>query len=268
MKTALKFVAGIVVVLIVAAVVVVLAIDTIVARGVEEGAGYALGVDVEVDDMDVGLVGGTVGLEQLTVSNPEGFTSPHLMQSGAFDLAVRPGSLWSGPVEVRRFEIAGLDVHLEQRLEGSNVSVVLANLKRFATGEEPGAEPEAEGRRIKADLIRIGDVVAHVHVLSGEGKGTQVTVPGIELKDVHGPDGQGVTTSELTALIVAAVMEGIVKEGGTRLPGDLAANITGGLADLSAGLEAGVEEVRTGLEEGTKKIGEGLKGLLGGEQEQ
>jgi len=236
--------------LIAAAIIVWLAIDFFAEAAVEKGATYALGVKTELDSMDVRLLRGEVTMEGLNVANPEGFDTPHLMHSGRFELGVRTGSLFSDTVEVRKFHLDGLDVNVEQKLTGSNVSKVLQNLERVA-GQEKDREPPSEGRgkKVKVDHILIKDVKAHFHILGGiasKPRTITVEVPQIELRQVSSDEG-GVVVAELVRRLLPAILKAVIKEGKGTVPGDLLRELDGQVSTAIAALggEAGklVEQV-------------------------
>ena len=64
--------------------------DALAKAGIEHGTAYALGVPATVHDVDLGLLAGTLRVDRLTVANPEGFKTPHLVSVRRLDLAVVP----------------------------------------------------------------------------------------------------------------------------------------------------------------------------------
>ena len=281
MKKLLRVLVVIVVVVVAGLAAAWLMIDSIAQAGIEKGATFALGVDTTVDKVSLSLLNGEMIIDGLTVGNPEGFETPHLMKSGRFDVRVDPATVFGDAVRVTKFELAGLDVYIEQKVGQSNVSVIMANLKRF---ESPGEGKEEEapkadrgGKKVQVDRILITDVVAHVQLLPVGGKASTLTVkvPKIELKGVTSDNAAGVAVSELTARLVPAVMAAIVEQGGDVLPKDLAKNLSEDIAGAVEAMGQGAaqlvgqtsQEIGKAVEGAAKGLGDALKGILGGKKE-
>jgi len=221
-KLILRLIGGLVVGIIVLVLVAWLMIDSLAAAGVEKGASYALGVDTSVEGMSVSLLGGGVKMSGMRVANPEGFDSEHLFRMGRFDLGVKLGSLLSDTIEVQRFIVDGLDVHVEQKLSGSNVGQILSNLKRFDTGDEP-PPAETDGKKVRVDRIEIRNVTARFHLLADVAATGPVNVQldEIVLTDVTSDDAGGVVIGELVSRLVPAILTAILKKAEDIVPGDL-----------------------------------------------
>jgi hypothetical protein len=253
----------VVVLLLIAVVGVLLFIDPIAKAGVERGATYALGVDTTVKKLSLGLTSGELTMDELHVANPVGFQSPHLMKSGQFDLKLRPGSILEDTIELNKFELNGLDVHIDQKVDGSNVSVILDNLKRLGgDGEGKGEEKEepAEGKKVKVDRIVVTNVVAHFHLLSDLHKGGPLTVkvPRIELNDVTSDDADGVVVSELVARILPAVLAAVLDKAQGVVPSDFLTVLNGDLDGVTKALGGEVEKL-------TRQVHKEFEKVLGGE---
>ena len=272
----IRIVLGLLVVLVVIVVVALGMIDSLAKRGVESGATYALGVETTVDDLDLSLMGGSLRMDGLTVSNPEGYQTPHMMKSGRFNLAVRIGSVFGETVELPHFELDGLDINIEQKLMANNISEILENLNRFESQEPAEKKP---GKRVKIDRVLIKDVVANVQMAgAGEAGRLSVKVPTIELENVSSDNADGILISELTARLVMAVLAAVVEQGGDIIPADTLKAISGGVSGLATAIGGNaanlarqatdsaaeaIKEQAGKLTEEAEKAGETLKKGLG-----
>jgi hypothetical protein len=284
MKKALKVVIGIVVVIAVVLGAAWLMIDHLAKAGIERGGTYALGVPTRVDTVSLRLLKGELDLAGLTVANPEGYKTPHLLKTGRLDVAMRPASVLGDAIEVNRFELDGVDLHLEQKPGTSNVSVILDNIARLS-GEKRG---EAEGgTKVKVDRIVIRNVVAHIQVLPIGGEATTLTVkvPEIVLEGVTNDNAQGVAVSELVRRLVPAILAAVVDKGKGIIPdadlgrlgdsvaatskalgagaGKLVQQVGGRAAEALQGLGTTVKGAGEKIKEG---VGGALEGLLGGKK--
>jgi hypothetical protein len=271
-KIILRIILGFVLVMILAVVAVLLLIDPIAKSGVEKGASYALGVETTVDSVDVRLLDGQVIMDDLNIANPEGFTSDHLVHTGQLDVQVDPGSFFSEAVQVRKFELDGLEMHIEQKLGSSNVSQIMDNIKRLSKDEDKEKQTsEAPSKKVKVERILIKNVVAHFHMLVGPA--LKVEVPTIELKDVSS-DGAGGVAGQLASQIFSAVLEAVLKSAKGIVPADFLEGLDKEFLELGgqaleqakeAAEEVGKVLEETGLEEpikdAGKSVGEGLDKL-------
>ena len=246
MKKALKIAVGVVIVIAAVLAVAWFYIDAIAKTAVERGATYALGVPTRVDSVRVSLLGGTVGMDGLTVGNPAGYQTAHLVKSGRFDLAVVPGSLMKDTIEVSRFELDGLDMNIEQKLgAGTNVSVILDNVKTPGGGKEPEPAKAEGGTKVKVDRIVIRNVVAHVQVLPVGGKAStlDVKVPEIVMTDVTGDNAQGIAVSELVRRLMPAILAAVVDKGKGILPDADLDKLSGDVASATQAIGQGAAKL-------------------------
>ena len=291
MRKLLKIGLGIVGVLILLVIVVLLSVNYLAKAGIEAGGTYALGVKTTVDSVSLGLVSGQAQINGLSIANPEGFKTPHLMKTGRVELAVVPGSILGDTIQVKKFEIDGLDLNMEQKSIGAtNIGALLDNINKAAGSSKPKddkAPKDQGGKKVKVDQIRITNVVAHVQVLPIGGSATtlEVKIPEIILDNVTQDNASGVAMPELMKRLVPAILAAVVEKGKgvipdadiKRLSGDVAA-ATKALGEGAGKLvgqiggEAGkaLEGLGTGLqkigEPATKGLGDGLKGLFGGDK--
>ncbi len=242
-KIITRIVVGILVLLVVAIVAVWAMIDSIAKKGVEAGGEYALGVPTKLGSLNLSLLGGTLKMDVLGFSNPAGFTSPHLMKSGTFDLGVRTASVFSDTVELTHFTLDGLDVNIEQQIGKNNISVVMDHIKQLGGGGAAKPESKEGGKKIKVDKVTIKNVTAHVRLFSAPS--VDILIPSIELNNV-GSAGEA-KTSEIITRIVMAVLAGIVEKGKGLIPADLAGTLTTDIAS-AAGAMGG---------QATKLVGQG-----------
>ncbi|MCG3181498.1 MAG: hypothetical protein BIFFINMI_03894 [Phycisphaerae bacterium] len=233
-KLILKIVIGIVLLLIVAVGVLWMLINPIARKGVEKGATYALGVDTTVKDLNLSLIHGTLMMDTLTVANPKGYSTPHLVQTGVFDVAVKTGSVFTDTINVTKFELKGLDLNLEQDGNKNNVREILDNLKKFESAEpsQPEKKKAEGGKKLKIDKITITDIKAHITLKGLVNSTSTVVIPKLEVTNLTDENAQGLVISEVVARVLPAIVAAVVKEAGNKL-GPAADVLKGGLGDLT-----------------------------------
>jgi len=227
--------------------------STIVRKGVERGASQALGVDTRIDILKVSLINGRLAIDGLAIDSPKGFQTSQLMKSGRFEFQMKPLSLLTETVQLRKFELDGLEVNIEQKLGGNNISPILANLRKPESGAKK--QERTAGKRISVERVLIDNVVANIRLPAELGIATPKTIkiPRIELTDVTSDNAKGILFSELIRRLFPVIIAAVVNEGGGILPEDL-------LKDLKVDV--------TGLAETLGKGGRELLQQVGGEIEE
>ena len=289
MKLLAKIVAVVVILVVIAAVAAWIWIDSIAKAGIEKGGTATLGVNTTVDDVSLSLLKGQLVMDGLRIANPEGFSSPHLMQSGRFDVQVETGSVFSDTIVLPKFELDGMDINIEKNDKGNNVSTVLDNIKSKAP-EEEAKKPEEGGKKVKLDRVVVRNIAVHLHlpIIGGGDEGRTLKVPEIVLEDVSSDDSAGVVVGQLTGKLFAAIMAAVVEKVGSDLPAALAGTLKTDIAAAASAIRANqlvgqvggafeslAGKTAEGLKEQTGKLGdaaskavEGLGGLLGGKKEE
>jgi hypothetical protein len=279
----MRFIRKLVVAILVLAIVIAggawLMIDTIAKAGIQKGGAYATGVPTDVKNVNLSLLQGSMAIEGLQISNPQGFTSPHLMQTGRFSLQIISSSVLGSPVEVLSFELDGLDVCIDQKGVMNNVSVVLDHIKQLSGSDTGGSKAsDGGGKKIKIARIVIKNVVAHVQVpLSNQL--LEIKLPELELNDVAS-DQDGATIGQVIARIIPAVMAAIVENGKGILPKGLTDTLNHDIAGAAGSLGTEASNMVKNLAPDTglliplggiattnpgtpgKNVGDGLKNLF------
>jgi hypothetical protein len=247
MKRLLKVLLVLVVLVVAAGLIVALSIDGIARVGLENGATSALGVTTSVRDMDVAITGGECKLEGLQVANPQGFRSDHFLALDAGRVVVSLASLLEEQVVIPTLHLSDIDVKLETKDGKTNYSVILDNISKSKREEKPA---EDGGKKFVINDTRIRNVSVDLDMVPAGGELTKLTlkIPEIRLKDIGSESGKGVLLSELSAIIVRAILESVAKKGTGQIP-----------ATILADLEAGLKQVRVLGDLGIELIGEAVK---------
>ncbi|MFG0320335.1 MAG: hypothetical protein ACF8XB_23890 [Planctomycetota bacterium JB042] len=269
---------------------------TAIEKGVETGGSWAFGSDTALGGASLNLLGGSVGLNELTVANPQGFSEGNAIRVGDLGVKTDVGSLMSDVIEVEFIDIASPELTLELSTGGTNLGALLDHLderaKSLSSGEskpEPAPEDDGKpGKKLKVGRVTIDGAKVHLKqsvLLSG---GTTVELPKLELKDIGG-GGDSVTLPQLFEQILGAIMAATAKTGA--LPADLQglldreiakealANVRQTVDRMSGELKKAAEGLSEGLEKGVEGIAdegkkavddlkEGLGGLLGGDEKE
>jgi hypothetical protein len=215
----------------------------------ERGGEAALGVATSVGHVSVRPLSGRIEIERVRIANPPGFSDePFLaLETGRVEIAL--GSLSSDIVVLPSIELRGVALRLEKQGRRANYDGLLA---RDADDASDGTR-DGGGRGVVVRRLSIDGVTAHLdaEIVPGTFRAMQVRIPRIVLDDVGGETAGGVLASELSRLVIDAVLVALVREG-VALPRQLVARV--GRLPLDVVGEAGA-------------LSKGLGALLGGDDE-
>ncbi len=244
-----KIILVVVILIVVGLGAVYFARNVIAESAVEEGSKYALGVQTDLGSASVDIGGGSLGLAEFTISNPEGFSSDKLMTMNHGFLDVETGSVFDDEVVVDSLVLESFRLRLEQQNTKSNVMEVLNHIKQVDFGSEQ--QQSQQKFRIKKLMLRDIGVDASLTVEGNEQYQKSYTVSDITLTDV-GSDG-GASIGQITAQVVRAVLQKSAASGRGVLPEEFNAPLNR-IADQSK------ESIK---EKVTDKIEDVGKSLLG-----
>ncbi len=293
MKLLLKILVVLALVVVAACVVVVLFIDSLVRTAVEESGTYALGVETTLEEADLGILSGRVALDGLAVDNPDGFEKEHFLEMGSMACVAPVASVFSDVVEVDLVELSDLTLDIERGSEGTNYGILLENLSRFDSGDEPGDEPDTDAgeaeeeeeagtsKKFRIDRISLTNISVTVNLLPAGGEVTRqtLTIPKIELTDVGTAD-DGASATEIVSTLISALLQATIDAGAGTIPADLLQDLSGKLEGIESLAQGKVEEIQKdiedkigdGLEDATEKLGgeleKGLDGLFGDKKDE
>lgn len=245
MKTAIKVIIVLFVLLIVGLVVAFMSLDRIVHKGVEKVGPAVTKVEVKLKDVDLSPFSGSGQLQGFVVGNPPGYKTPAAIQVGSVAVKVEPRSVLGDKVIIRSIKMEAPEITFEGDLKGNNLSKILENVQ--GTEEKPPAseeEKKATTRKLQVDDFLLTGAKVHVHSSLLQGKAATVSIPDIHLTNLgQGPE--GITPAELTKRILREVLDGTLKNVG----GELTKEVTSGLKNLGT----------NAMEKATKNLGDLFK---------
>lgn len=241
-----KIVLSAVVLVIVALVVAYFVRNVLVARAVEAGSTYALGVKTDLGSAALEIRGGSLGLNNLEVRNPEGFTAKDFVTLRHGIIVVDAGSVLDKEVKVDSFIIEGVTLNLEQIDKKGNYQVLLDNIKKM----DMSSSKESQKFRIGLIALRDINVTGSLNLL-GKKMEKSYKLDNLALRDVGSDNGAKI--SEVTATVVKTLISKALTSGSGLLPEGFGKN----LSDLK---DQGVDKIKT---EATDKLKDLSKSLTG-----
>jgi hypothetical protein len=261
-KKGLRILGIIVLLLVLIGVVVALLMNVIVKTGIEKGGTYALQTNTTVASVDLKPLSGAFTMNGLSIANPEGFSSDHLLSTGKFDVQLQTKTLFSNTLVMDKFVLDGLDLNIEQHLGGSNIAKLMDNLKRFQTTQAQAKQPNKPGKQVRIDRVVINNVVAHFHLLSSAGspagEGVIVKVPEIVMTNVTSDNAQGAIVGQLMAKLLPAIIESVAANAKGLVPTDLTNELSSQASAVTGAVTGAVTAGAKGLTQQAEKTFESL----------
>jgi len=262
-----------VILIIVGVVAVTLYANKAVKWGIETAGTSALKVPVGLGKANLSILGGSLGLQNLTIENPADYKNRQFLSLKNASFKVKTSSLLSDIIEIPEIKIADVNVVVEQKGLSNNIKEILNNI---SSGEKQPAETEkakAEGgKKLHINNLEITGVVVKVKLLPVPGKADTIPLPlpPIRMKDL-GNDGT-MTTGKLVSKIIVAISQGIAESGAGILPDDILnplkdslkglEQLSGKLLDAGKGLGGELKDTGKGATEKVKDLGDSLKGII------
>jgi len=244
----------IIILILVAVVAVNLYADLAVKWGIETAGTKTLGVGVKLDNANLGILRGTLGLNELIIDNPNEYQNPHLLELSNGSIQVRIGSLLSDVVEIKQVKLDGVNVVLEQKdVRSNNLQDILKNIQKTE-------QPKESEKKLHIETLEISNINVNVKLLPipGSVDNIPISVGTIKMTNLGGDNKLG--TAQLVSTIMLAISKGIAEKGAGVLPDDIIGPLNTTLSQLDelsqTLLKEGQDILKTG--EDIKEIGEDL----------
>ena len=256
-------VVGIIVVLL---VIVYFSLSVILKSSVQTFGSMVLGVPVTVDRIDLKPFSGALAIRNLTVGNPEGYSSPHAFKLGKFDVVLVPSSLFGKKMIIDNLAVEGMELNYETNLLRSNLSEIQENINRLSKGgssdssgkKESEPEKQAESRPLQINRIDLSDIRIYTIIKGREDtRVVPLMAPPVHLQDL-GTEPEGITPVEVMSKIMSSLLVNVAKAiaDGTLDAGKL----------LGDGASSAGSKLGEGVEDTGKAVGGFLKDLIGSEK--
>jgi hypothetical protein len=208
MKTFLKVLAVLAVILIIGFVALSLTLDGIIKSNIESVGSDLLQTDVQVEDVSVSLFDGKGHIDGITIENPEGFSDSAAVKLQAIDIEMDLSSLLSDTMLIDSLIIQQPEVYVEQTLQGNNIKALQENLAQSSTSESGG---------LIIDYLLVEDGVVTLSTNIGGARTAQVELERFE-QEAIGRAGSNTVKSSVQQ-ILEPVLEHAAREaleGGVR----------------------------------------------------
>jgi hypothetical protein len=273
MKKLFKLIVTVIVILVVLVVAGVVGVavfaDGMVKKAVESSGSETLKVPVAVGKAHASILGGSVGLQNLAVKNPQGYTGPNLLTLKAVDVKAETGTLLSNEIVMKSMRLDGMEVFVEQKGLKNNLYEVIQPLRQ---------PREPSGKSLIIDELTISNILVHMS-LSGI-PGQQAQTVDLKIAPITMTElgrGERMDTAVLIGKVLLAVAQGIAQQSGGILPQETIGEISGVLdkaIDLGrtifggkkADEQTGPQQKQAPADDLGKKATDALKDIFGGKK--
>ena len=255
-------------ILIIAAFVIIsLFADSAIKVAIETAGTKALNVGVSVDKVDLSILGGKLGFQNLIINNPPNYQHDKLLELNKADITVDIKSLLTDTVNINEIKLDGTKVVFEQRgVSGNNLQDII---KQLPEKQEQTSEPS--GKKLHIDNLVISNTQVQIKLMPIPGKFDTIPMKlsTIEMKDLGGDD--NLDTVTLSRTILLAIAGGIAEQGADILPKEMLGSLVselmkvGGISDIL--LDSGIKILGTGADigKGAADVGGNVgKGVIKG----
>jgi hypothetical protein len=204
---------SILVVIIIAAVIYILSsLDAIVAGAIQKYGSEVTQTPVRVTAVSIDLKAGSGSIEQLSVGNPDGFSSPHIFTLEGISTDIDVASIRQDPIVIELIHINTPAVFYEINKAGaSNLKELQNNIEQSTGGGAGGSDktaaetPESSGPKlvIRKLVIESGKIEAQVAALGD--KPLSADLPRIQLNNIGEKSG-GATGDEIARQVIDAII--------------------------------------------------------------
>ncbi len=238
---------------------------------VETAGTKTLNVGVTVEDVSFSILNGTFRLKNLVIRNPSGFQTPSLIEMDLLEVKADMASFLRPTVNLKTIQLDALGLTVEQKGLSNNLQEVLDHVS--ASRPKAPSEPKqpSEGKQVLVDVLEITNTSVQVKLLPipGQAKDLSLKLTPIRMENLS--SGKPITIVELTAKILAAIVEGLNQQAGDILPAEIAGPLKSFLSTgdiLNTGKEALDKVLKDSrIEEPAKEIlqqGQDILNILGG----
>lgn len=221
-------------------VILFLFLGTWIEAGIEYAGPKLMGVETQVEDVSVSVLGGHISLKGLLVANPEGYTTPSFVKADLISVSANIPALLKKEIHLREVILDGPEFTYEVAGGKSNLGVIMDNLKgddqegKSEGEKDDEKKEESDPYRWKIDRILVKNAKLRGAAL---GESVSVTIDEIELTDIQDAEGNGLAMNEILGMVLR----------------NLASNLQSVVS---------VSEIRKDLEDLTKGSSEKVKGIL------
>lgn len=269
----IKIILGSIALLAVLLAVAILVVGThlggLVKAGMETVGPKVTQTTLTVENVNLSLFAGSVGVQGLVLGNPEGYKSLTSISVSNAAISLAPGSVLSDKIVIHSIEVRAPEITFEGNpLGANNLTKIMANVKSL-TGPADQASTNASApspagqakpaKKLEVDDFLITGAKVHANLTGLVNKEITLPLPDIHLTDL-GKGSGGITAADLTAKVLSEVTTAMITAL-TQAVGNLGKDLTHAARDVADGVLQNSN--KTVIGDKVNQLKKGLGGLLG-----
>lgn len=209
-KRALKILGGGVAIAVLALGIGWFSRNGIIESALEGAIKDTTGVSTDVEGLNFQPFAGDLTIKAITLKNPQGFSTPHLVKVQNLDLDFQLSNLWQDQVDIEALTVNGLDLRVEQQIPDNNLVKVVDTLQEKDQPESSGNE-----KVVKIGRLSIRNIKASIKVTAIGDLGIEedLDIDDIELTDVTSKNAEGKLSVAIANAVTTALLEKIPQDG-------------------------------------------------------
>ncbi|QQE13529.1 hypothetical protein JD969_08755 [Planctomycetota bacterium] len=216
MKWIIRGIIALLLLVVIAVSILYIYIDTIARRGIEYAANYATGCKTTLAQANVGILKGSLTLTDLILYNPPDYGDTTFFELKNGKTAVELSTLRQDTVVIPLLELNDLTLNIIQEGKKSNYQTIfdhMSKLQEDSKKTEQGDTGSQKGFMINEILIT--DIKVNVKY---DNQLYPVKIPKIQLKDIGSDTDSGVVLSQVSGIIIQAIMKSVIENAPEVLP--------------------------------------------------
>jgi uncharacterized protein YjbJ (UPF0337 family) len=192
---------GVFALIFIAALIVYFSLNGIVRSTVQKQTTSSLNLDTSVGGANVSLVGTSLGLDDIQIASPQGFSAPHMFTLDGVKVDVSLGQLRQDPIRVASIDIQKPTLVIEQSGGKFNIQALMSQ-------ESKPPPDNKEPIKLIIDQLKVSDSKVILRPgIPGIASEIPISIPTLEMKDVGTGEGNqnGAAIKEVVMDVVTAL---------------------------------------------------------------
>lgn len=226
----------------------------LVKKAIEVYGPEALGAEVKVEKVSIGLFGATARARGVLIGNPEGWVEPHAMRVGTLEVRLRLRSLFTQRIVIEDILLEGLVLTYEKGRGTNNIAQLQANAA--AWGEKLKSGKEGPSKQVVINRLRVRNGLLRVKL--PHLPAVPIDISHFERRHIGGSDSGGVNFGQATRDVLGSLQDsasGLVRDAGDGIEEAARAALRTGKSLGGKTLDAGGKVL--------EDAGQAVKGLFG-----
>ncbi len=181
-------------------------LDGLVRRAIVEQGSALIGAPIRLERVHIDVRTGAGELHGLSIGNPPGFQTPHLLQVQRVRVQVDVTTLAQPVVVISAVEIEAPDVIYEKGATQTNIEAIQLHLARQLESAAPGASQGGAPKKFIVERFQLLRPQAQASAAFMQGRTVSLKLPEMDLRGLGRAEG-GLTAGELGAQLARALQQ-------------------------------------------------------------